>query len=287
MRQWWELKSLHYDTVLFFKMGKFYELFHMDAILGVQELGLIMMKGEQAHVGFPEIAYGRYSSTLIEKGYKVARIEQTETPEMMEKRVKSMTKPTKFDRVVKREVCQISTKGTRVYSVLDGEASESSTSYLLALAERSTRGAGDGSELGVAFIDTSIGTFHLGQFTDDRHVSRLRTLMAHYPPVQLIFWFLPEKEFWTSSKTLSFLAEGTYFKGEDSSLQWPEELKNLLDENDTLGLTAHPRYELAVSALGALVWYLMDCHLEEQLLTRKLFYSLQPSGCCSCRRKGK
>ena len=44
MRQWWELKSRHYDTVLFFKMGKFYELFHMDAVLGVQELGLIMMK---------------------------------------------------------------------------------------------------------------------------------------------------------------------------------------------------------------------------------------------------
>ncbi|XP_066983199.1 DNA mismatch repair protein Msh6 isoform X2 [Macrobrachium rosenbergii] len=299
MRQWWELKSLHYDTVLFFKMGKFYELFHMDAILGVQELGLIMMKGEQAHVGFPEIAYGRYSSTLIEKGYKVARIEQTETPEMLEKRIKSMTKPTKFDRVVKREVCQISTKGTRVYSVLDGEPSESSTSYLLALVEKPMRGAGEGSELGVAFIDTSIGTFHLGQFTDDRHVSRLRTLMAHYPPVQILVErgrlsqkirrvvnstvpsnlcddLVPEKEFWTSSKTLSFLAEGTYFKGEDSSLQWPEELKNLLDENDTLGLTAHPNYELAVSALGALVWYLMDCHLEEQLLTRKLFTLYNP-----------
>ncbi|XP_068210274.1 DNA mismatch repair protein Msh6 isoform X2 [Palaemon carinicauda] len=299
MRQWWELKSHHYDTVLFFKMGKFYELFHMDATLGVQELGLLMMRGEQAHVGFPEIAYGRYSSTLIEKGYKVARIEQTETPEMMEKRIKTLSRPTKFDRVVRREICQISTKGTRVYSVLDGESSESSTSYLLALSERPTRGAGDGCELGVAFIDTSIGTFHLGQFTDDRHVSRLRTLMAHYTPAQILVErgrlsqktkrvvsasvpsnlcdnLIPEKEFWTSSKTLSFLAEGTYFKGEDSSLQWPEELKNLLDENDTLGLTAHPDYELAVSALGALIWYLMDCRLEEQLLTRKLFVRYNP-----------
>lgn len=44
LRQWWELKSRHYDTVLFFKMGKFYELFHMDAMIGVQELGLLMMK---------------------------------------------------------------------------------------------------------------------------------------------------------------------------------------------------------------------------------------------------
>lgn len=45
-------------------------------------------------------------------------------------------RPTKFDRVVKREVCQISTRGTRVYSVLDGEASESSTNYLLAISEK-------------------------------------------------------------------------------------------------------------------------------------------------------
>lgn len=37
-------------------------------------------------MGFPEIAYGRFSSTLVEKGYKVARIEQTETPDMMNER---------------------------------------------------------------------------------------------------------------------------------------------------------------------------------------------------------
>lgn len=49
----------------------------------------IWPQGEHAHTGFPEIAYGRYSSTLIEKGYKVARVEQVETPEMMEKRCKA------------------------------------------------------------------------------------------------------------------------------------------------------------------------------------------------------
>ena len=51
-------------------MGKFYELYHMDAVLGVQELGLVFMKGEFAHSGFPEIAFGRYAQTLVQKGYK-------------------------------------------------------------------------------------------------------------------------------------------------------------------------------------------------------------------------
>lgn len=45
MAQWWQFKSENMDTVLFFKVGKFYELFHMDADVGVAELDLIYMKG--------------------------------------------------------------------------------------------------------------------------------------------------------------------------------------------------------------------------------------------------
>uniref|UniRef100_A0A0E0ES22 DNA mismatch repair protein n=1 Tax=Oryza meridionalis TaxID=40149 RepID=A0A0E0ES22_9ORYZ len=43
-RQWWEFKSQHMDKVLFFKMGKFYELFEMDAHVGAKELDLQYMK---------------------------------------------------------------------------------------------------------------------------------------------------------------------------------------------------------------------------------------------------
>ncbi|GJW16990.1 DNA mismatch repair protein MSH6, partial [Tanacetum coccineum] len=48
-RQWWEFKSKHMD-----KMGKFYELFEMDAHVGAKELDLQYMKGDQPHCGFPE-----------------------------------------------------------------------------------------------------------------------------------------------------------------------------------------------------------------------------------------
>lgn len=44
MYQWWQLKSDHFDCVLFFKVGKFYELYHMDAVVGVKELGFSYMK---------------------------------------------------------------------------------------------------------------------------------------------------------------------------------------------------------------------------------------------------
>ena len=52
------------------QVGKFYELYHMDAVIAVKELGLVFMKGGFAHAGFPEISFGRYSDSLIEKGYK-------------------------------------------------------------------------------------------------------------------------------------------------------------------------------------------------------------------------
>ncbi|KAJ9582060.1 hypothetical protein L9F63_003643, partial [Diploptera punctata] len=296
LRQWWEMKSQHFDCVLFFKVGKFYELFHMDAVTGATELGIQYMKGDNAHSGFPEIAYGRFSSSLIEKGYKVARIEQTETPEMMGERCKGMLKATKFDKVVKREICQITTKGTKVYSVLDGTPSGAECNYLLALTEKTV---GDSTTFGVCFVDTSIGIFHMGQFIDDRHLSRLRTLLAHHPPVQILYErkvlsektmqllntsmasvlkeaLASESEFWSASKTLSTLAEGGYFSAESNGLNWPEGFKQFLSEADSLGLSAHDDYELTVRALGACTWYLKSCFLDQQLLSMGQFDLYQP-----------
>ena len=57
---WWQVKETHADCVLFYKIGKFYELYHTDADVGVAEAGLVYMKGDQAHAGFPELAYGKY-----------------------------------------------------------------------------------------------------------------------------------------------------------------------------------------------------------------------------------
>ena len=61
-QQWWETKAQYFDCVLLFKTGKFYEMFHMDADVGVQVLNFRYMKGKDAHAGFPEAAYGTMSS---------------------------------------------------------------------------------------------------------------------------------------------------------------------------------------------------------------------------------
>ncbi|XP_030829946.1 DNA mismatch repair protein Msh6 [Strongylocentrotus purpuratus] len=313
MRQWWEMKSKYYNAVLFFKMGKFYELYHMDAEVAVKELGLIFMKGENAHCGFPEIAFSRYSETLIQKGYRIARVEQTETPDMMQERVKHLSRaPTKFDKVVKREICRISTQATRTFSFIDGDTCEAQSSYLLAVTERPCEGSSGGESVyGVCIVETSIGKFYIGQFQDDRHSSRFRTLIAHYPPAQVLFErgkllpktqqllsnnlvsvlkdsLLPGSEFWDASKTLKALMEKGYFEdserdkdgqenGEKRGLScWPDELKEMLSDADSLGLTPKDGCEMALSALGACTWYLKKCCLEQELLSMRNFEVYKP-----------
>lgn len=119
MRQWAEFKIENMDTVLFFKVGKFYELFHMDADVGMEYLDLLYMKGTKAHSGFPEISYGKYAMALVAQGFRVARVEQTETPEQLKERNDSAVKGKKKDKVVLREMCSILTRGTRTYCHLD------------------------------------------------------------------------------------------------------------------------------------------------------------------------
>ncbi|XP_021073444.1 DNA mismatch repair protein Msh6 [Mus pahari] len=300
MRKWWQFKSQNFDLVIFYKVGKFYELYHMDAVIGVSELGLIFMKGNWAHSGFPEIAFGRFSDSLVQKGYKVARVEQTETPEMMEARCRKMAHVSKFDRVVRREICRIITKGTQTYSVLDGDPSENYSRYLLSLKEKEEDTSGHTRVYGVCFVDTSLGKFFIGQFSDDRHCSRFRTLVAHYPPVQILFekgnlstetktilkgslssclqeGLIPGSQFWDATKTLRTLLEGGYFTGNgDSSTVLPLVLQTMTSESDSVGLTPGEESQLALSALGGIVFYLKKCLIDQELLSMANFEEYFP-----------
>nr|BAV25096.1 DNA mismatch repair protein MutS-homolog 6 [Xenopus laevis] len=303
VRKWWQLKSQNFDTVIFYKVGKFYELYHMDAVIGVNELGLTFMKGTWAHSGFPEIAFGRFSDVLVQKGYKVSRVEQTETPEMMEARCKSMSHPSKFDRVVRREICRIITKGTQTYSVLDGNPSESHSKYLLCFKEKMDDSSGQRRVYGVSFVDTSVGKFHVGQFEDDRHCSRFRTLVAHFPPVQILFEkgnpssdtkkvlksclstsiqesLQPTSQFWDASRTLKTLAEEAYFEKDfqpaTGNGNLPSVLKSMTSESDSLALTPGEKCELALSALGACIYYLKKCLIDQELLSMANFEEYVP-----------
>lgn len=216
----------------------------MDATIGVKELGFTYMRGEYAHSGFPETAYDRMATSLVERGYKVARVEQMENPDMMSERVKKTKNPTKFDKVVKREICQITNKGTQVYGQQVHITLKHEANYMLTLVEKSTS---QGSRYGICFVDTSIGDFRIGEFDDDLQCSRLLTLLAHNPPVLILTErrglssrtvpivktklsgairevLAPKSEMWLADKTLKTMSE-KYFNG-----VWPNVLKSMQDD---------------------------------------------------------
>jgi len=293
LRQWWNLKSQNFDVIFFFKVGKFYELYHQDAVVAVKELGLTFMKGDYAHAGFPEIAYSRFADALVSKGYKVGRVEQTETPEAMTER----TRGQKLDKTVRREICKITTPGTKTFNVLDGQVSNAFSHYLFSFVEKvNTVGDKKVRLFGVCFVDTSVGKIHIGQFEDDRNCSKFRTTLAHYPPAHILYerattsketktiiefqngikdGLANEKEMYSSSAVLRMLSEDEYFQV-NGKFSWPESFKPLLSEHDTLGLTPKSEYELAVHALGGVIWCLKKCLIDNEILSMRNFEIYEP-----------
>ncbi len=111
MVQYWQFKSDNFDKIMLFKLGKFYEMFYDDAIVGNAVLDLNWMGNDpkKLHVGFPEKCLEEKAAKLIQAGFKVCVVEQTERPDDMKERTKGSAIK---EKVVKRELCNVFTKGT-------------------------------------------------------------------------------------------------------------------------------------------------------------------------------
>lgn len=117
-KQYWEIKCKNYDTVVFFKKGKFFELFENDATVGQQEFDLKMTERVNMRmVGVPVTSFNTWATQFIAKGYKVARVEQFETALGKEMREKE-NKGGKEEKVIRRELACILTAGTLVDEVM-------------------------------------------------------------------------------------------------------------------------------------------------------------------------
>jgi DNA mismatch repair protein MutS len=140
MRQYWEMKALHPGTILFFRLGDFYEMFDEDARLASELLQITLTartkgSGEVPMCGVPYHSARRYIARLIEQGLKVAICEQVEEPG--------------GPGIVKREVTRVITPGM----VLDEEVLEPRASNFLAAVHWGERG------FGAALLEASTGEF--------------------------------------------------------------------------------------------------------------------------------
>ncbi len=170
LRQYEEIKRQHPGTLLFFRLGDFYELFFDDAVIGSKELEITLTARHRERgnpvpmCGVPYHAAGGYINKLVRKGYRVAICDQTEVP-------------SKTTKLVRREVVRIITPGTTIDSqLLDAREN----SYLASVF-------GSGSGMAAAFLDLSTGEFLATQFSGEAAWQRVLEQLECFGPREIIF----------------------------------------------------------------------------------------------------
>ena len=169
MKQYKEIKSNFEDSILFFRLGDFYEMFFEDAVKASRELGLTLTsRNKEKNVdiplaGVPFHSADSYITKLVSKGYKVAICEQTEDPKMAKG-------------IVKREVVKIITPGT----VVDVEALDSkSNNYLMSILKIENK-------LGIAYIDITTGEFKVTEVEKDDDFVKLFNEINKIEPKEVL-----------------------------------------------------------------------------------------------------
>jgi len=170
LRQYQELKQQHPGTLLFFRLGDFYELFFDDAIVGSRELQITLTARHKETgnpipmCGVPHHSAANYIARLVRKGYRVAICEQTEDA-------------SKTKKLVRREVVRIVTPGTPI----DPQLLDAREAVFLAAV------CSAGETIGAAFLDISTGEFRATQESGARAWEKIRADLESYAPRELLF----------------------------------------------------------------------------------------------------
>jgi DNA mismatch repair protein MSH6 len=274
--QYWEIKKNLWDTVVFFKKGKFYELYENDATLGHQLFDLKLTdRVNMRMVGVPESSLDTWVNQFIAKGYKVARVDQMESAlgkEIRERDGAAPPKKGKEDKIIRRELKTILTKGTLVDQAM---LQDDMATYCMAIKELSSD---DEPEFGIAFVDTSTAQFQVVQFKDDTTMTKFETLIAQTRPQELLLekgsisakalrilknntslstiwnYLTPTKEFLPADIACREIEAADYFKDHENKA-WPPVLQTIKEK------------ELVMSAYGALLHYLQVLMIDRELIS--------------------
>ncbi|NPV68514.1 MAG: DNA mismatch repair protein MutS [Anaerolineae bacterium] len=174
-RQYLDIKSQYPDTIVFFRLGDFYETFDQDAEVAARELDLVLTSRPVSKhqrvpmAGIPYHAVENYVARLIEKGYHVAICEQMGT--------------TPINGLVPREVTRVITPGTVIEP---GLLAERRNNYLLAVyPERDKHGSW--TRAGLAYVDITTGEFAATQLEGEQTPVSVMEELARLAPREVIF----------------------------------------------------------------------------------------------------
>ena len=255
MRQYQTIKKGYPDSILFFRIGDFYEMFFEDALVASKALNITLTsrdKNKENPVpmcGVPHHAVDIYIGRLIKKGFKVAVCEQMEDPKV----VKGL---------VKREVIRVITPGTVLNPHLLGEKENN---FFVSLYP-------DKNGYGLAVIDISTGDFRVAEFSyssdiqQENVIKRIKNEFLKLEPKEVLMpkSFSEERRgSILASDIILFLrnklsAAVNYC--EDRVYDYEYTYKMLLDQFKTISLDGFGCQDipLAVSAAGAAIYYFRE-----------------------------
>ena len=170
MRQFWDAKKSHPDSIMLFRMGDFYETFDEDAKIASDILGLALTKranGAASSVplaGFPYHSLDQYLHKLLLNGYKVAICEQVEDPKLAKG-------------IVKREVVEVLSPGT---AIAEKFLDQKENNFLCSLNFLKNK-------ISFSILDYSTGEFSAGEIGQNE----LNDMITKYKISEII---LPEKQ---------------------------------------------------------------------------------------------
>ncbi len=288
-KQYLRIKEMHRDSILFFRMGDFYEMFFEDAKIASEILDIALTSRDSAKkenripmCGVPYHAARSYIAKLLRANKTVAVCEQVEDPRQSRG-------------IVKREVVRVITPGT----IFEPELlDESANNYLAAISiDDSAEGAG----IGTAFADVSTGEFFVTQRAGADINELLIEELLSIAPSEFLF---PASRMNSTLKTmLDRQCPGLPFKTIEDWVFAPPQAASLITSHydlhslTGLGLDDAP---LAVSAAGAIIHYLNETyraslsHLKRPApFTRSEFMILDPNTqrnlelLCTLRDKSK
>ena len=244
LKQYVAIKKEYPDSILFFRLGDFYEMFYEDAKVASKVLGIALTSRNKSGknpvplCGVPHHSAEPYLAKLLKEGYKVAVCEQVEDP----KTAKG---------VVKRKVVRVLTPG----AIIDTEKLDSKTNNYLASVYVNN------DSYGFAYTDISTGIFRTTSFDS---LEALLDELSQIEPKELLIQDDEGRGVVTKAELLR--SHNALVTELDSWIWDIDRSKEVLLDHlsaktlEPFGLEEHPS---SISASGALIQYLKDTQLEE------------------------
>lgn len=244
LKQYVEIKKEYPDSILFFRLGDFYEMFYDDAKVASKVLGIALTSRNKSGknpvplCGVPHHSAEPYLTKLLKEGHKVAVCEQVEDP----KTAKG---------VVKRKVVRVLTPG----AIIDTEKLDSKSNNYLASVYVNN------NSYGFAYTDISTGIFRTTSFNS---LEALTDELAQVEPKEILIQDDEDREGVSKSELVP--SNDVLFTELDSWAWDIDRSKEALLDHlsaktlEPFGLDGHPS---SISASGALLQYLKDTQMDE------------------------